>query len=146
MGKISETTRRPTSVTIGVLLFFVALGLAGIRSIMEASSTAELLGREFMLLMLAIIFAVSAVMILLIVMMACGRNWARISLLALFLVSALTSTLPLLRSFSMRPVPNSLGLAQLAFQLVAMTFLFRREASAWFRFKSKNDEPAPSPR
>jgi hypothetical protein len=128
---------RPRPVRAGMMLFYAALGLAGLRSIMEAATNAGLLGAAFLILMLAVILVVFGMMALLIATMGRGRNWARLTLLVLFLLSLIISLGPLLHSFALRPIPGGLGLAQYILQFVALHCLFQKEASLWFRAQAK---------
>lgn len=139
-------SNRPRPVRAGMILLYAALGLAGLRSIMEAATNAELLGAAFLILMLAVILVVLGVMALLIATMGRGRNWARFTLLGLFLLSSLTSFVALLHSFPLRPIPGGLGLAQYLLQLVALPFLFQKEASSWFRAQAKRGAGEPHDR
>ena len=137
-----EANESPKPVRTGVMLLYAALGVAGLRSIVEAATNAKLLGAAFMILMLAIILVVLGVMSLLIALIGRGKNWARITMLVLFLLSLDTSILTLLRPFEPRSAPDFLGLAQLILQFVALRFLFHREASFWFCTKAKRGERA----
>jgi len=135
-----EINNRPWPIRAGVIFLYVALGLAGLRSLMEAATNAELLGTVFLISMLAGILVVFSLMAMLIAMMRRGRNWARLALLVLFLLSLITSLGPLLHSLPLRPIPGGLGLAQYIFQLVALLCLFQKDASSWFRAKAKRGD------
>jgi hypothetical protein len=133
MEKRPEPHARPRQVNQGVMFLYAALGLAGIRSVLETMTTAKLLGSEFMWQMFTMTVGVFSLMFVTIMMIKRGRNWARILLFALFLISLSISLTPLVRSFQLRPLSGSLGIAQMALQTVAWIFLFHRDASRWFR-------------
>lgn len=120
-----------------MMLLYAALSLAGLRSIMEAATNAELLGAVFLILMLVVILLVLGMMAWIIAMIGRGRNWARLTLLGLFLLGLATSLVPLIHSFPLRPIPCGLGLAQYILQLVALLCLFQKGASSWFRCEAK---------
>jgi hypothetical protein len=132
-----KANERPKPVRAGVMLLYAALAVAGLRSMVEAATTAELLGTAFLRLMLFIIFVVLGVMALLIAAVGRGKNWARITMLVSFLLSMFTSIVPLLQSIRDRPLSCLLGLVQFILQLGALIFLFQKEGSAWFRAKAR---------
>ena len=80
-----------------------------------------------------ITFLVLGIMWLFIHMIGKGRNWARITLLVLFIIGIPFSILPLMNSLSANPISGLLGLGQSVLQIVALVFLFQRPSSDWFR-------------
>ena len=67
-----------------------------------------------------------------------GHNWARITLLVLFLIGVLFYSVPLIFSFALMPVLAFANLVQLVMQVIAFILLFNRESSDWFHNINQN--------
>ena len=125
MDTNSIQTNRPQKVQNAVSILYVTLGIGIISAILQVLAHGAI-SRMFTTLVIV------AAMAFLIVMTGRGRNWARVTLLILFLVGVLPSILPLVRFFAVHPISGFLGLAQLVLQIVALIFLFQEESSQWF--------------
>lgn len=121
---------RPEKVGAAVKLLYSTLALGILRSILEASTHIPLVSPAFMLLFT--VFALG-IMSLLIHNIGKGRNWARISVLGLFLAGVPFSILPLLHSLAENPISGLLGVGQVILQIVALVLLFQKPSSDWFR-------------
>ena len=82
--------------------------------------------------MIAIALAVFGVEWFFIYKIGRGRNWARITFTALFIIGVPFSVLPLVKSVAASPVSGGLGIAQAVIQAIALVFLFQRPSSDWF--------------
>lgn len=121
---------RPEKVAIAVKLFYITLGIGVLRSIMEASIHAQMASPAFVMF---VAFFVLGIMWLFIYMIGKGRNWARITLLVLFIVGIPFSVLTLLQSLAANPISGLLGIGQTVIQIIALVFLFQKPSSDWFR-------------
>src|SRR5436190_15922586 len=110
MNTNSNPTGRPQKVKIAVTVLYVTLGIGIVRAAIEVSANAQMAGVGFLMFITLVVFTV---MVFLIAMIGRGRNWAHITFLILFLLGLLPSILPLIRSFTLRPISGVLGLAQL---------------------------------
>jgi len=124
--------QRPAPIRIAVRMLYAALLLGGLRSGAEALTTSILLGRQFLVFMFLIIIAALGLMAWLIWKVGQGKNWARVTLLVLFLFTLITSAVPLVAAIPLRPVSGGLGVVQLTLQFGALLLLFQKEAAAWF--------------
>jgi FtsH-binding integral membrane protein len=128
---------RPDKVGQAVILSYVTLGIGVLRSIMEASrlSQQEQVSTGFVMF---IIFGVLAIIWFFIYMIGKGKNWARITLLVLFILGIPFSVLPLLQSLAANPISGLLGITQIVIQIVVLVFLFQKQSSDWFRQAKAN--------
>jgi len=128
----SQATGKPKKVQNAVALLYAACAIALIQILFEI-----LFGVSHVrwIVFLAMFGPVFGFVILLIVMVSRGRNWARITCLVLFLLGFIPSTLSLVRSFSASPFYSLLEIVQAALQITALVLLFHRESSAWFKAK-----------
>ena len=76
-----------------------------------------------------------------------GKNWARISLLVLWLIGILLflSAIPLGRFLAASPISGMFALLQYLLQVVALVLLFQNESSRWFRKSVDPAQPADTP-
>jgi len=121
---------RPKKVRTAVTILYATLGIGIIRTILESSATAQMAGSAFMIFVTAVVFAI---MWLFIAMIARRKNWARITVLILFLLGLIFAIEPMKQSFSVSALSGVLGMVQLVLQALALVFLFQREASTWFK-------------
>jgi hypothetical protein len=121
---------RPDAVRTAVTLLYATLGLGVLRSALES---ARLAAESSVVAFLAIALVSLGLTGFLTYMTGRGRNWARITLLVLFLIGVPLSMGPLATSLATSPVSGVLGLAQVGLQVVALVLLFRPPASTWFR-------------
>ena len=77
-------------------------------------------------------FMVYAVSLFLIYQTARGKNWARWSLIVIFVISIPLAILPAFDAVTHNPVHSTLGFLQLGLYVVAMLFLFNKSSSGWF--------------
>ena len=121
---------RPEAVRTAVTLLYATLGLGVVRSALEG---ARLAAETSAVAFGAIALFSLALTAFLTYMAGRRRNWARITLLVLFLIGVPLSVKPLAASLIAAPVSGLLGLAQVVLQVVALVLLFRPASSAWFR-------------
>lgn len=107
MEKNQVPADRPQQVGQAVILLYVTLGIGILRSILEASRNPELARTGFLMF---ITFGVLGIMWFFIHMIGKGKNWARITLLVLFVVGIPLSIFPLLQSLAANPLSGLLGL------------------------------------
>jgi hypothetical protein len=127
-----QATGKPKKVQNAVALLYATLGIVLIQILFEIFFGVS---HVRWIVFLAMFGPMFGFVILLIVMMSRGRNWARITYLVLFLLGFIPETLSLVRSFSATPFFSLLGIVQAALQITALVFLFHRESSAWFKAK-----------
>ena len=124
----SQVLLRPDKVGLAVLLLYVSLGIGLLRSFMEAPQQEAPIG-----LIIFISLFVLGITGFFIFMIGKGKNWARITLLVLFIVGIPFAVPQLFQSLAANPISGLLGIAQTAVQAVALAFLFLKPSSDWFR-------------
>lgn len=124
----SQPIPRPDKVGLAVILLYVTLGIGLLRSLIEAPQQEASLG----LIIFGTLIGLG-IMGFFIFMIGNGKNWARITMLVLFIVGIPFVVLPLLQSLAVNPVSGLLGIAQTVVQAVALGFLFLKPSSDWFR-------------
>ena len=73
-----------------------------------------------------------------------GKRWARVTLLACFIIGVAAFPWTLMSLFKVSILVAVLSLLQAILQLIALVFLFSRESTRWFDRveEKKRDEPA----
>ena len=122
-------SERPLKVAHAVKIFYLIVGLGIIRAVMTIMRHADVRSPYFLIFTKLIIYAVS---LYLIYQLNKGRNYARWSLVVIFIISIPLVILPAFASFSHNPVHTSLGFVQLGLYIIGLTFLFHRSSSSWF--------------
>ena len=125
----------PSKVQQAVRFLYATLIIGAVRSIVEAGS---IFSESYSVgfgpgSVLFIMFVTLGIIWLLAYMISKRKNWARITLLILFLIGAPFSILPLLQSLSTAPFSGLLGIVQVILQLTALIYLFQRESNQWFK-------------
>lgn len=132
----SQVLLRPDKVGLAVLLLYVSLGIGLLRSLMEAPQQEAPIG-----LIIFISLLVLGITGFFIFMIGKGKNWARITLLVLFIVGIPLAVPQLFHSLASNPISGLLGIAQTAVQAFALYFLFLKPSADWFRqIKSINKQ------
>jgi hypothetical protein len=121
---------RPRSVGTAVTLLWISLVVGIAKAALDFTHLRAMAPVGFTLFVLVFTFAV---LILLVLRIGAGRNWARIAFLILFIIGTVP-TLPVVRDELERaPLVGVLSLLQLLLQIWALVLLFTRPGSAWFR-------------
>ncbi|HKQ30869.1 MAG TPA: hypothetical protein VJS66_06255 [Burkholderiales bacterium] len=132
---------RPASVAGAVKLLYATLGVGILRGVLEFQAVADSAPMGFVLTVWALTMGA---MLMLFYHIGAGRNWARITLLALFVLGLPFAIQPLLQSLASQPVFGALGVVQMAAQITALALLFRPESNAWFRKPKKSEKDTAS--
>lgn len=129
---------RPNTVTIAVALLFAML-MFGVISAIGLWTHGEALkapkaGSPYMVgIQAGLLIAGLILNLILQYKVFMGRNWARITALAFFLIGALLSAPVLLGQFPISTTRKVTGLVAMLVQLVAYAMLFTGSGHAWFR-------------
>ena len=122
-------SERPPKVSLAVKFFYVIVGIGIIRAAMTIIRHADVRSPYFLIITKLIIYAGS---LYLIHQLSKGRNWARWSMVVIFIISIPLTILPAFASFSHNPVHAALGFVQLALYITGLAFLFHGSSSSWF--------------
>jgi hypothetical protein len=123
-------TSRPTTVEIGVLILCVALAISLVTSIVRLGHTTLPVSPTLVYSIVAIAFSVGAFVVYSIYS---GRNWARLTYLALTLLGMFKTVPALVATIDRTPFAGTLSAVVVAAQLVALALLFTGPSNAWFR-------------
>lgn len=124
---LSQANRRPKGVQAAVVMLWASLGIGILNSLFVVTHPTPS-GAHLMQ------FVIVGIMAVLFAMIGGGRNWARITLLVLYLPGLVLWILTIPRLLRVDgPLSLLFMLAQSFLQTVALILLFQREASEWFR-------------
>jgi len=123
---------RPAKVGQAVTLLYATLGIGFFRNILEVARRSQDTSAGFVMSVILFTLGVSWFFIY---MIGKGKNWARITLLVLFVIGLPFALGPLLQSLTAAPVSGLLGIAQAGMQILALAFLFQKPSSDWFKEK-----------
>ena len=139
-----DHTSRPQIVGTAVKLLYISLGIGALGFILFAFSYPYPSSRMAIFSILFFVFVIIGPMWLFIYKIDKGRNWARITVLVIFILSVvcyLPSITEILRRY---PINTILGIVQLIVQAVAQFFLFQKPSSEWFKAKKMTGYALPS--
>ena len=122
-------SERPPKVSLAVKFFYVIVGIGVIRAAMTVIRHVDVRSPYHLIITKLIIYAGS---LYLIYQLGRGRNWARWSMVVIFVISIPLTILPGFAAFSHNPVHASLGFVQLGLYIIGLVFLFHRSSSSWF--------------
>lgn len=122
-------TARPAAVTNAVGLFYISLALGVVRAMAAWPSMPPDVSPSLAFLLLAVPYGV---LLLLLRFVNQGQNWARIALVALFILTAPFPTPALMESLGAHPLMGILRILQLVLQVAALAMLFGAQARRWF--------------
>ncbi len=120
---------RPPKVTLAVKMFYLVCGIGAVRTTVTVLRHIDVRSPDTFITTKLLIYAVS---ILLIYQTGRGKNWARWTMVAIFVGCLPIEILPLFEELSHNPVNAFLGFIALGLYLVGLVFLFLKESSAWF--------------
>ena len=135
----SEQLTRPSKVAAAVTLMYASIVIWIIRCILI---TPYLLERRLMVSPFIIMSFILAILLFFTYMTGKGKNWARITILAIFILRILFSIVyfcvPESRSiimelFSDHPPSSVIGLLEFCLNFAGLLLLFQRDSSTWFR-------------
>ena len=122
-------SERPPKVSHAVKLFYVVVGIGIVRAVMTILRHADVRSPYSLIITKLIIYAGS---LYLIHQLGKGRNWARWSMVVIFIIAIPLTILPAFASFSYNPVHTLLGFMQIVLYIIGMAFLFHGSSSSWF--------------
>jgi hypothetical protein len=122
--------QRPQPVGTAVNLLWASLAVGLVKAVIEYSYLITQASTAFTNFVLFFTFALIG---LLIFKISAGKNWARITLLVLFIIGVLPTLLIVLSEFSRSPMVGAISVAQIGLQGYALFLLFTHPGGAWFR-------------
>ena len=122
-------SERPLKVARAVKIFYLIVGVGIIRAVITIIRHADVRSPYFLIYTKLIIYAGSLYVIY---QLHKGRNWARWSMVVIFIIAIPLTILPAFASYSHNPVDALITLIQTALYIIGMVFLFHRSSSNWF--------------
>ena len=124
-----DTPGKPERVVTAINMLYLLVAIGVVRTSMTVIRHVDVRSPYSLIITKLLVYAVT---LFLIYRISKGKNWARWALLATVAVAFPLSILPTFDSLSHNPVHTLLGFVQLGLYIVAMIFLFQRDASSWF--------------
>jgi len=124
---------RPQKVGTAVILLYIALGISFL--VIVRTLQVMVILQTASLVTAAPVFSGPLVIWFFIYMIGKGYNWARITLLVLFVIGIVVFIPTLLMQLAKNPLVGLLNLGQTTIQSTALLLLFQNPASKWFREK-----------
>ena len=125
-----SAAQKPQPVVTAVNLLWASLAVGLVKMLMDFSNLSGMAPAAFTNIILIFTFALIAFLIFKI---SAGRNWARITLLVMFIIGVLPTLPIVLDDFSRSAVVGALSVAQIGLQVYALILLFTQPGSSWFR-------------
>jgi len=125
-----SAAQKPQPVVTAVNLLWASLAVGLVKMLMDFSNLSGMAPAAFTNIILIFTFALIAFLIFKI---SAGRNWARITLLVMFIIGVLPTLPIVLGDFSRSAVVGALSVAQIGLQVYALIYLFTQPGSSWFR-------------
>ena len=128
-------SERPPKVSLAVKFFYVVVGIGIIRAAMTIIRHADVRSPYFLIITKLIIYAGS---LYLIHQLSKGRNWARWSMVVIFIINIPLTILPAFASFFHNPFHTLLGFVQIALYIIGLALLFQGSSSSWFGWQKSS--------
>ena len=130
---------RPAKVSLAIKMLYLIVGIGIFRAAMTVMRHADVRSPHFLISIKVMLYVLS---LFLIYQVGKGSNWARWSLVVIFVISIPLTILPAFESFSVVPVQTLLGFLQLGLYIFALVLLFHADSSRWFsNVKSASGKP-----
>jgi hypothetical protein len=152
LAAASGSTTRPPSVSKAVVMLYVSLGLAALRSAVAFNQMFELVKSDGSSgidtrVVTAVVGQVVILAGLAVLYFCIGqrKNWARRVYIAVTILFIAMMVQAVLHSAPEVPFVGVVGIGQAALQVWALVLLFRPEAAVWFRrVPTRNERDGPS--
>jgi hypothetical protein len=125
-----SVSQRPHSVGSAVNLLWASLAVGLLKTLMRFADFSAQASAAFTIFVVAFTFAIIG---FLIVSISAGKNWARITLLVLFVIGVLPTLFIVSSELSRSLLLGTLSVAQIGLQGFALFLLFTQPGSTWFR-------------
>ena len=127
---------RPPKVVIAVRLFYLVVGIGIIRSAVTIFRHADVRSPHFFILLKLLIYIGS---LILIYQVSKGKNWARFSMVAIFIISIPLVILPNFAALSHNPIHSILGFLNILLYILGLALIFHSSSSPWFHVNDRRN-------
>jgi hypothetical protein len=129
-----QSNKTPEKVVLAIRLFYLIIGMGLVRLVITVIRHWGIRTSDFLILSKIVIWVVS---LFFVYQVSRGRNWARLSMVAIFVFSIPLAILPRISSLTHNPIPNLVGLVQVFLYVWAILLLFQATSNAWFKEKKE---------
>jgi hypothetical protein len=119
----------PAKVALAVKMLYVVVGIGVIRTIMTVIRHIDVRSPDFLIMTKLLTYAFSAYLIY---QINKGKNWARWTLVGIFVISIPLTILPAFESFSHNPIHTLLGFVQIGLFVYGLMLVFSKDVAGWF--------------
>jgi small neutral amino acid transporter SnatA (MarC family) len=129
-----QSNKIPEKVVLAIRLFYFIIGMGFVRLVITVIRHWGIRTPDFIIMSKLIIWVVS---LFFVYKVSKGRNWARWTMVAIFIISIPLAILPRISSLTHNPIPNLVGLVQVFLYVWAILLLFQATSNAWFKEKKE---------
>jgi hypothetical protein len=137
MMQTKELLEKPAKVAHAIKMLYLVVGIGVIRTMITVIRHFDVRSPYFLIVTKSLLYAIS---LFLIYQIGKGRNWARWSMVVLFVISIPMYILPNFDALFHNPIHSLLGVVSLGLYIVALVFLFQQSSSEWFSGKKVSVE------
>lgn len=119
----------PAKVALAVKLLYVVVGIGVLRTVMTVVRHIDVRSPDFLIMTKLLTYVFS---VYLIYQISKGKNWARWTLVGIFVVNIPLTILPAFESLSHTPVYTLLGFVQIGLYVYGLVLLFQKDVAGWF--------------
>jgi hypothetical protein len=124
-----ELLEKPKKVVHAIKMLYLIIGIGVIRTIMTVMRHADVRSPYFLIVTKFLIYAVS---LFLIYQIGEAKNWARWSMVVIFVIITPLIIMPNFDALSHNPIHSLMGILSSGLYIVALVFLFHESSSDWF--------------
>lgn len=139
----TSTSAIPAKVALAVKMLYVVVGIGVIRTVMTVMRHIDVRSPDFLITTKLLTYAFS---VYLIYQIGKGKNWARWTLVGIFVVNIPLTILPAFESLSHTPIHTLLGFVQIGLYVYGLMLVFSKDAAGWFGVQGGRTEKIGRPR
>jgi len=121
---------KPDKIVLAIKLLYLIVGIGVLHTAITVVRHVDVRTPHFLIVVKLAVYAIS---LFIIYQVGKGRNWARWSFVAIFVVCMPLTILPAFRAFSHNPIVSSMLFLQLALYLMALGLLFHKATNSYFQ-------------
>ncbi len=124
-----ELLEKPKKVVHAIKMLYLMIGIGVVRTIMTVIRHADVRSPYFLISTKFLIYAVS---LFLIYQVGEAKNWARWSMVVIFVIITPLVIVPNFDALSHNPIHSLMGVLGTGLYIIALVFLFHESSSGWF--------------
>ena len=120
---------KPEKIVLAMKLLYLIVGIGVLHTAITILRHVDVRTPHFLIVVKLSVYAIS---LFIIYQVGKGRNWARWSLIGIFVVCLPLTILPAFRAFSHNPIVSSMMFLQLVLYLMALGLMFHSTTKSYF--------------